>query len=999
MFCPWFRTLAGIFSTPGRMARLTALSLLLLAPGLASAQTGSISGVVTTEGGSPLGGAQVSVAGFPAIATTDASGRFLISGLSGTDVTLAVRRLGYRPITAAARVGDRDVRITLREKLVDLEAVVVTGTPGGTTRRALGNAVSTINASAVLEEAQVNNVQQLINGRAAGVVIQPASGQVGTGARIRIRGIGSFALSNEPLLYIDGVRSNNSAATGPQNQGFGSSSISRINDINPDDIESIEIIKGPAAATLYGTEASGGVIQIITKKGIAGKPRWSASAKYGGNYLRNPEGRFPTNYQVNPAKEILSLDIVERENARGTPIFQTGQLSEYNLNLSGGAERATYYIGGGVQRSEGADPSNVLKRSSGRVSLNILPVDKVNINVNVGYLSGPTTLGAEAGFGGRVWSTVLADPRKAVPGNDARRGFHSGLPEEYDALYNFNQGLNRFTGGLQVTHAPLSWLTQRLSAGVDRTRENNDIYFPRIDALLTQFGDEALGYREITTRDIDYKTFDYSATATRDVTPALRSTTSAGGQYYRNGTAFVFSSGSVFPTPGLSSIEATTGARTTTEDFLEDATVGLYVQEQLGWHDRLFVTGAVRSDDNSAFGKNFNRVYYPKFSLSWVPTEERFWPLPLVSSMKLRAAYGESGKQPATFAAIATYSPVAGAGDVPAATPQFVGNADLGPERGKEYELGFDAGAFDDRLSLEFSYYHKKTVDAILNREIAPSLGYPGTQPFNAGAILNKGIELLARGRAWSRHPVSVDLTASVSTNDNKILSLGDPAKQFEVAGVYRQHRVGYPVGAWFEKRVVSAEFDSVGTAINVMCDNGDGGSMPCARAPSVYLGRTVPKVEGAFSSTVTLWKNIRLYGLIDYKRGHRKLDGNTRVRCTFFGGRCRENFYPLEFDPKRIAAIQSNRSLVDFLIDDASFAKLRELSIGFFLPPDWAARAGARTASISLAGRNLATWTRYKGLEPEAMFLGGSRGGESTWEQTTMPQLSQWVFTVNFGF
>ncbi len=209
----------------------------------------------------------------------------------------------------------------------------------------------------------------------------------------------------------------------------------------------------------------------------------------------------------------------------------------------------------------------------------------------------------------------------------------------------------------------------------------------------------------------------------------------------------------------------------------------------------------------------------------------------------------------------------------------------------------------------------------------------------------------------------------------------------------------------------MSADFDAAsGKAINIMCADGQGGSTLCAGtdgrfgtsddAPEVYLGRPTPDLEGAFTTTLTLWNQLRLYALVDYKRGMRKVDGNTRVRCYFFGGRCRENFFPEEFAPERIAAIQSSNNLVDILIADASFTKLRELSLSYTIPENWAGMLRATRATVSVAGRNLFTWTDYPGLEPEAMFLGGSRGGNHTvWEQTTMPQLSQWVVTVNLGF
>jgi hypothetical protein len=197
----------------------------------------------------------------------------------------------------------------------------------------------------------------------------------------------------------------------------------------------------------------------------------------------------------------------------------------------------------------------------------------------------------------------------------------------------------------------------------------------------------------------------------------------------------------------------------------------------------------------------------------------------------------------------------------------------------------------------------------------------------------------------------------------------------------------------------VSADFDSVGNPVNVLCDDGNGGTTACAGAPSVFLGRTTPKLEGAFGPAITISQRVQITGLLDFKTGYKKLDGNTRVRCTFFGGRCRENFFPAEGDPVRVAEINSNRQFVDFLITNASFAKWRELTLQYAIPDRYLRVANVTRATIAVSGRNLHTWTKYQGFEPEAMFLGGSRGGNAAWEQTTLPQLTSWIVSLNLGF
>ena len=1022
-------------SAAPRSSSLLAVLLALMTAGAAGAQEGVVAGVVTGAGSQPLPSAQISVEGTNRGAVTDANGRFRIERLAGDQVTLEVRRLGYRMERRPVPVGDTNIRISMTEQAVALDAVVVTGTLGQQAKREIGNAVTTIDAAQAKEIAPINSIQNLLNGRAPGVFVHSATGNVGAGGRIRIRGASSVSLSNEPLLYVDGVRINNEPASGFANQSFGSASISRINDINPDDIESIEIIKGPAAATLYGTEASNGVIQIVTKKGTSGAPRWTVAARVGTNYLRDPEGRWPVNWNAvqrpgAPAGvlDTLSIDIIDRENARGTPVFDNGLLQEYDITTSGGTSLFTYFVGAGLEDSEGIEPTSTVQRYSGRLNLSVVPSAKINFGVNMGYVNGETHLPCEAGCGGRTLGTIWANPANAVPlangEENPRRGFNSGLPYMYDELSQFWQTINRFTGGVQLNHEPVEWFRQRLSAGTDRVTESDNALGLRTEDSLSRvvFGSGALGSRSIRNRQVNYQTLDYSASGIWGPRADLRLTTSAGAQYYRRTIEFLESSGSIFPTVGLTALSATTSNRSTLGDQEEDVTLGFFLQEQVGWRDRLFFTAAVRADDNSAFGQNFDRVYYPKFSASWVVSEEPFWMWPAIHALKLRAAYGESGKQPITYSALQTYASATGPGDVATVTPQFLGNANLGPERSKEIEVGFDLGALDDRLGVELTYYNKQTVDAILDRQIAPSIGIPNTQPFNAGSIRNWGAELLIRGTPVQLDRVIWDVTFGWAMNDSEIESLGTPqaildlrrltgTPDFVTGGFAIRHQVGHPIGSYFEQNVVSAALLPNGNPdiARVICDDGKGGTMVCAGpdlayntaddAPEVFLGRSLPRFEGSVGSTITLFDNFRIYALVDFKRDFYKIDGNMRSRCQIFQ-RCRENFFPLEFDPKTIAGLRSNGQLIDYYINNSSYTKLREVSFAYTLPPLRSRLVTIERAVLTVAGRNLATWTDYPGLEPEAFFLGGSRGGNfGQFEQTTNPQLTQWIVGLNFGW
>ena len=992
----------------GRACRAawTALCLALAsAAPLAAQQQGATVGgvVVSARTAQPLAGAAISVVGTTRGTVTNEDGRFLIPGLQGSQFTLNVSMIGYRSVTVNASAGQLDIRVELEESVVALDEIVVTGTAGGQTKRALGTTVAKVDAANMVEKAPVNTVTELINGRAAGVSVISTTGMVGGGNRIRIRGANSFSLSNEPLVYIDGVRVNNNQASGPINQAFGSRSISRWSDINPEDIESIEIIKGPAAATLYGTEAANGVIQIITKKGTAGNARFNFSMKQGANWFANPQGRLWTNYAMVDG-ELQSIDIVDLEKSRGNDIWQTGHIQQYDLSVTGGTDRLRYYVSGSHENTTGVEKENSVKKWGARTNLSLAATDNLDLTASMGYVTGRTNLTFEAGGGGYTWTTYFATPAKL---NTPYRGFYSYLPEVYDALFDSWQDLERSTLSFSADHRPTPWFSHRLTVGRDQTREQDNELMNHDPRWL--FFDEfaGVGYKEMWDRNTDYTTLDYNATVRVPVPgmDGLESSTSVGTQYYRYYHEYVYAYGEGFPTPGLTSMSATTKNRTNGEYSVENVTVGAFVQQQFAWQNRLFLTAAVRADDNSAFGEEFDLIYYPKFSASWVISEEPFWNFDMINTLKLRTAYGRSGLQPNAFAAIPTFAPVTGPNDVGTVTPDNIGNPKLGPEVGEEIELGFDADLMDGRLGIEFTYYNQRTKDAILLREVAPSTGYSGQQYVNAGEIANSGIELLVRGTPWQTDRHSLELGLNIATNNSEVLSLGSVTDEdFLSVSTYVQHRIGYPIGSWFGPRVVSAELNDEGRAINLMCDDGKGGSIPCRNeagalvAPAVYLGRTVPKVTGGFNATLTLFDNIRIFSQFDFQTGFSKLDGNFRVRCLLFS-LCRENHVPQDYDPVYIAEIQGGGTFPGVTIDRADFLKLREVSVAYTLPSSWAARFGARSASINLAGRNLYTFTDYMGLEPESGFNSGDRGGFSLFEQNVLPQLAQFVASLNVSF
>jgi TonB-linked SusC/RagA family outer membrane protein len=959
-----------------------------------AAAQGVVGGRVTEEGTrQPIPGAQVVVSGTTLGALTDAAGRFRITGVQGTEVTVVARRIGFASQTKSVTVGDTTVEFVLAPRATSLEEVVVTGTPGAAMKRELGNAVATVDAAAIQKVAPVQSFQELLNGRAPNVDIALPSGQVGSGAKIHIRGTSSFDLSQTPLIYVDGVRIDNDQATGPLNQAFGSSSISRWNDFDPEDFERVEVIKGPSAGTIYGTEASNGVIQIITKKGHAGAPQYEFSTSQGTNFIMNPEGRWPTNYGLLGGNLVsinyATLNSLYKQHT-GDNIFKNGYTQKYRGAVGGGSDRFQYYVSGAREEDDGVEPNNSLQRTNARLNLSAQPSSAFRIEGHMTYATGRINLAPEAGYGGRMWTTLLMDP--TMVDTAGVWGFGSYLPWQYDVLDRMYQDLGRFTGSVLFTHQPTSWFTHTLTIGADHVNTMDVELNNRVDSLPDE-----LGAKVQQNNTDEFRTFTYSATAKFN-TSAFNFATSVGAQYYTKRYEYVQAYGSVFAAQGLTAINALTRDLGTAQDVTENRTLGYYAEEQIGWKDRRYLTLALRTDKNSAFGANYKRAYYPKASVSWVMSDEPFWHLGWVPSMRLRAAYGETGEQPDQFAALRQYQGVTGPNDQPAVTPLSLGNPNLGPERGKEFEVGFDAGLLRDRLGLEFTFYNKSTANAILRQDVPGSVGAGADRFVNSGKIRNRGVELAVHGTPVRNDAFTWDASASFSYNDNKILSLGIPGVTSISPGSYQESRPGYPVGAWFLKRIVSADIDPSGTAINIMCDDGAGGQIDCANAPAVYLGSSVPNKQGSFSSTFTLWNHLRLYGIVDYQLGKTTMDGNLRIRCYFdLGGQCRDAVDPTHGNPIVVAGRQEGMPF--YLISNSGFFRLREVTASYSLPDDLAARLRATSASITVAARNLHTWTSYKGLDPENSFISGSRGTSVSWDQTATPALSSFLVALNLTF
>ncbi|MGH9174817.1 MAG: TonB-dependent receptor domain-containing protein, partial [Vicinamibacterales bacterium] len=366
---------------------------------------------------------------------------------------------------------------------------------------------------------------------------------------------------------------------------------------------------------------------------------------------------------------------------------------------------------------EGIEPNNYGQNFSGHVNLNVAPSDKLDLGTSLHFTRGSAHLGVDGGLSSMLGISI-GHPLLFA----SNRGFGFTPPEVPQQLYDNVQDINRFTGGATLNHRPASWFAHRLTLGLDYTSDDSRLLEryapPELRPFVAAIAGAAAGDGRIgqTLRNHSYITGDYSGTATFSLTPSISSASSIGGQFVRKQLKSSFLAGLRFPGPGVETVSGTTVPQTPTQSLTVNTTLGVYGQQQFGWNDRLFLTAGLRVDNNSAFGEELDWVTYPKVGASWVISEEPFWGGlgNVVNTLKLRTAYGQSGQQPDAFVALRTVVNAPRADGTPGVTPGSLGNPDLKPERGTELEVGFEAGLFD-RLSVDFTYFTKRTKDAILN--------------------------------------------------------------------------------------------------------------------------------------------------------------------------------------------------------------------------------------------------------------------------------------------
>lgn len=774
------RTMNETKLAPGRgrllamaMAMVGALALLLGPADLAAQDgAGGVRGQVVEEmTGDPLPNVQIVVVGTTRGTLTNRQGTFRIGELRPGTYTIQVRSLGYRAERAEVEIQAEtfaEVEFRLRVAAVPLDEIVATGQPGPVARRTIATSIATVDASE-LEATPINSLSDMLQSRAPGVTVLPSGGMPGQGSRIILRGLGSLQRTTQPVIYIDGIRIDNSADTFMDQSSFGGHAWTGLDDINPEDIARIEIVRGASAANLYGTEAAAGVVQIFTKQGQEGIQQF---------YLRSEAGFSET------PREWWAMDghsprVDEFYDQHVSPGMQHRQ----HISVRGAVDRFNYYASGSYRNVEGVLPNTGLMHAAFRANMNVSPFQDFVFGVSTGYarrtLDFPYDGDHQYGF-----------LRNAL-------GAEGGATLHPDTSLMLDVGLasSRYTAGARMEWTPgLRWRHQ-LVMGLDFfTSDNTDLRPFGTPTAPNNQGSKANARRIANTYNLDYQT-SFRA----DLTPAWESRTSFGIQGYQREINWNWAYGEGWPAPGLETINVA-AYNTGNEDRVYTEQVGFYLEEQLNFRDFLYLTLSGRVDGHSAAGSNERWQLYPKLGVSYLPTEQGLLP-EAFGTLRLRAAYGEAGQQPEDFSALRTLIPVAVVPNIAGGiVPGNLGDENLAPERSREIELGADVGFLNDRVSLEATYYNQRVDNAIFPIMSIPSMGFIQPQVRNVGGLKGQGVELAVDASLIQNGSFDLGVWANAAFHESEVMEFADETAIAENIFGSQWIRPGAPVAAFFDE-------------------------------------------------------------------------------------------------------------------------------------------------------------------------------------------------------
>ena len=976
-----------------------------------------ISGKVSNQkDNSGIEGISIVIKGTRNGATSDNVGGFSLKLNNNNAVTLVASGVGFKTqeLNVDPSKMATGLNIVLTEQYSKLDEVVVTGTSAGTTKRQLGSYISSVNAED-LSKGATGNVLAALQGKTAGAQIIQNSGDPAGGMSVRLRGISSVLSSSEPLYIVDGVIINNATNrvtnTSSNYDGgnfVGSIGQNRMVDINPADIERIEVLNGAAAAATYGSRANAGVIQIFTKRGKSGAAKVSFSTTYMNSNLRkkldvnNSPVKFggPTDGPGALTQDILTPAAT---NTTGVTrydyqdyIFRNASGTDNTVSVSGGNDKTKYYFGGSYFYNQGIIQNTDFQRFSFRSNIDQVINKWLSMNLGLNYTNSaanekpdgqsffsPTNSVTIIGNFHDIWTRDANGNIKAV----GERGRVNPVSVIEDIKQK--QTTNRLIGSFGMKMKAAKGLTFDYLMGIDNYAQNGTTYIPPFayNASPGFFGGGPTldptqnGYSSVGTNNFFQINHDLTGNYTVDITKDFNSTTQVGfsQQYEKSNYALIQGRGFA---PFIETVNGASTPLPGVDDRSEISISGVYIQQNFKLKNQFFLTGAVRRDASSVFGANQRNQIYSKASASYVISSTEFWNELAIAKafdlVKIRLAYGESGNLTGigAYSRFNTYSSNSFLGRSALNSSSTLANENVKPERQSEIEYGLDLGMLNNRIGLTVNVYNKKVTDLLINRQLAPTNGFASLLD-NFGALENRGYEVMLTLVPVQNKDLKWEMTTIYNRNRNKATKIGQALTLFSTnsgtpIGIVEGQPIGIFYGTYFAR---NADGTFIVNAANI--PQTARGTQTSVLNPTENLnnaGSVLRRVIGDPNPDYTAslvnevsYKKWNFRAQLDAVQGVDVFNADFRTRQGVGSGKFAEQEQRGILPRGYINGIYA---IEEWRVDDGSFVKLRELSVSYNVGK----LKFINNLSINFSGRNLISWDNYNGYDPEV-----NSGGQST--------------------
>ncbi len=970
------------------------VAALLVAPcvsgtaALAAQKTGTVIGTVTdAASGQPIGDASVSLAGAVVSATTDLAGRYRLTGVPAGEYTVRVRAVGYgtreEEVTVAAG-GSHVADFRLATAVIDLGEVIAGGLGGPVERRKSGASLATLDIGGIAETTPVARFGQALEGRIPGVRSVGTSGGVGSGRTLVIRGIDSFAYTSQrPVVYIDGVRADAEKQEwgGLVNVGCclfsGGAGEDRLSDLNPEEIDRVQVLKGPAAATLYGAEASAGVIQVFTKRGQRNTPAtFTLNAGVGLNRLR---ANLPTTLRSNFAGPggFRAWDPNET-------LIESGIVNSYDLTASGGWEDLAYFFSGGLNYEQGSVKPNDQTRRNLRLNLDWTATDKLAVSLASAFVRNRIgSLQAGNNWFGVYTNALLSDPRNATEEEPYGGGLGVNVPDA-QAIETTSE-TDRWTGRVQIDATPLPHFRQQLTIGLDRAVEEKTRLLPvgRDYLFVGDAGESNHGFRRPRRLTVDFRVeSDYENAWGLDL---LTGSLVLGAQGY-------WDKGSVSMTTRRAEGVCTDDCPdpVSADSTWHTISRGVFALNRFDVSDDFFVTFAVRADGHSNFGASHTVAVYPKADFSYSLPSSR---LPAaVSGIRVRGALGRAGKPPPRTLKFDRW--LGAYNEVVARFP----NEDIEPENKREFETGVDIGLWNDRVGLELTYYDARTENALLDFLVSDGL-FRAWLADPCCQIVNRGVEAGLAATVIDRPSFRWSTNLAYEWNRNRIADLGPTARPDSVP-VYEQRDDGtWELSHWRRTRSLNGWFE--GESLGELVGYGIASYDPAANRHT-RTDHTFSHGAARPAHLASLFNSFQIGGHLRFSF---QLRGETGAVMSNSGRSL--GIRQLAHD-EILRHMQSDGSLTPFgdsvlnrhrvaaTIDKRDHVRLQQASLTYSLPERMSGMLGLQRTTVTLSGYNLHWWDDCNCPDPSREYHASDF---STAPFMALPQPRRFLLSVRTRF